>query len=63
MCSRLNKKQRLLFDFIMYHSMISRFTEDNNMKPIEPYHIFLSAGAGVGKILLLKVLLNTSNES
>ena len=56
MC-HLNKKQRLLFDFIMYHSMISRFTEDNNMNPIEPYLTFLSDGAGVRKSFCIKSVI------
>ena len=57
MCIQLNRKQYPLFDFIMYHSMIPRFVEDNNMKPIESYHIFFSGGAGVGKRFLLKVII------
>ena len=35
MCSQLNKKQPLLFDFIMYHSMKSQFAKSNNVEPTE----------------------------
>lgn len=45
---QLNKKQCILFSFIMYHSM-SRFGEDSNMEPIEQYLIFPSVSAGVCK--------------
>ena len=60
-CSQLNKRQCLLFDSIMYHLLITRFAEDSNMEPIEPYHIFLSGDAGV--VVKEKLLLNTSKES
>ena len=60
-CSQLNKRQCLLFDSIMYHLLITRFAEDSNMEPIEPYHLFLSGDAGV--VVKEKLLLNTSKES
>ena len=55
MWCQLNENQRHLFNviFMMYHSMMSRFAEDNKMDPIEPYHIFLSGAAGVGKNFLM----------
>ena len=36
--------------------MMSWFAEDNNVDSIEPYHIFLYGGAGVGKSFLLQLI-------
>ena len=56
MCSQLNEKQRNLFNFIMKHTVESRFSEDNNVSPPDSFHIFLSGGAGVGKSFLALVI-------
>lgn len=56
MWSQLNKKC-LLFDFIMYHSTMSQFGECSRMEQIEPYHILLGGGAGVGKSVVFQVFI------
>ena len=56
MCSQLNEMQRNLFNFVMQHTRECRFAEDNAVSPPDPFHIFLSGGAGVGKSFLALVI-------
>ena len=56
MCFQLNEKQRNLFNFIMSYAVNFRFAEDSNSTIDQPFYIFLSGGAGVGKSFLLKVV-------
>ena len=56
MCSQLNEGQQHLFNYIMKYSVESRFAEINNTDLPEPFYIFLSGGAGVGKSFLVNVI-------
>ena len=56
MCSQLNEGQQHLFNFIMKYAIKCRFAEKNNEPPPEPFYIFLSGGAGVGKSFLVNVI-------
>ena len=55
-CSQLNEGQLHLFYFIMKYAINCRFAEKNNQPPPEPFNIFLSGGAGVGKSFLVNVI-------
>ena len=55
-CSQLNEGQQHLFNYIMKYSVESRFAEINNTDLPEPFYIFLSDGAGVGKSFLVNVI-------
>ena len=55
-CSQLNEGQQSLFNFIMKYAVKCRFAERNNELPPDPFYIFLSGGAGVGKSFLVNVI-------
>ena len=56
MCSKLNEEQMYMFNYIMRYAIKSRFAERNDEETPEPFHIFLSGGAGVGKSFLTTVI-------
>ena len=55
-CSQLNERQQHLFNFIMQYAIQLRLGENNSKSQPEPFHIFLSGGAGVGKSFLVHVV-------
>ena len=57
MCSHLNTEQRHLFNFIMTYAIQCWFAEDYNENAPDPFYIFLSGGAGVGKSYIAKVII------
>jgi len=56
MCSSLNWKQQELFNILAKHAMESKLADENNVVKPDPYYIFLSGGAGVGKSYMIKVI-------
>ena len=56
MCEQLNESQRELFNYIMKWAMKYKLHNDNDELEPDPFHIFLTGGAGVGKSFLLKVI-------
>ena len=56
MCSNLNWKQQELFNVVAKHAMESKLANENDVIKPDPYYIFLSGGAGVGKSYLIKVM-------
>ena len=52
MCSELNGEQQQLFDFMMKYAQQLQLNERNDLPDPEPFNIFLSGGAGVGKTYL-----------
>ena len=56
MCSSLNIKQQELFNVLAKHAVESKLAHENNVSKPEPYYIFLSGGAGVGKSYFIKVI-------
>ena len=48
-CCQLNKKQRFIFSYIMWHTQQVLHNEKNDLEIPEPFYIFLSGGGGVGK--------------
>ena len=55
MCSQLNEGQQQLFNFMMKYAQQLQLNERNDLPEPEPFHIFLTGGAGVGKSFLTKV--------
>ena len=55
-CSQLNEGQQHLFSFIMKYAIQCKLSERNNEPQPDPFHIFLSGGAGVGKSFLVHVI-------
>ena len=55
-CSQLNEGQQHLFNFIMQFALHCKLAGKNNELPPKPFQIFLSGGAGVGKIFLIKTI-------
>ena len=55
-CSQLNEGQQHLFNFIMQYALHCKLAEKNNELLPKPFQIFLSGGAGVGKIFLIKTI-------
>ena len=56
MCSLLNEKQQKLFNFIMRYSQELQLKKRNDLPDTNPFHRFLSGGAGDGKSFLTKVI-------
>ena len=56
MCSGLNKTQRRFFNFFMTYVMMSKTCLRNNQGEPNPFYIYLSGGAGVGKSFLINVI-------
>ena len=56
MCSQLNQRQQHLFNFIMKYATKCRLSEKNDQPMPQPFHIFLSGGAGVGKPFLVNLI-------
>ena len=56
MCSNLNSKQQELFNFVARHAIETKLSNNDHTTKPDPYYIFLSGGAGVGKSYLIKVL-------
>ena len=54
MCSTLNKKQQILFNYIM--RQVQDYKNDEDGLHSDPFYIFLSGGGGVGKSHLVKVI-------
>ena len=57
MCSQLNDAQRDLFNYIMKWAMRYQLGKDNDEVEPDPFYIFLSGGAGVGKTYLVNVVI------
>ena len=57
MCSQLNEGQQDLFRFIMKWATEYMLNRDNDDIEPDPFHAFLSGGAGVGKSFLVKVII------
>jgi len=55
-CSNLNLKQQELFNFVAKHAIKSKLAKENDTFKPDPYYIFLSGGAGVGKSYLIKAM-------
>ena len=49
MCSQLNEEQQKLFNFVMRYSQELQLNKRNDLPDLNPFHIFLSGGAGVRK--------------
>ena len=67
--SQLNEGQQHLFNVVMQHAMYCKLAEKNELEP-KPFQIFLSGGAGVGKIFsvtaiteYLKKILRYSSQN
>lgn len=56
MCSQLNNGQQKLFNFVMKWAMKYMLHRENNELVPDPFYIFLSGGAGVGKTFLVNVI-------
>ena len=56
-CSQLNEEQQNLFDFMMKHSQQLSLNRRNDLPQPDPFYIFLSGGAGVGKSFLAKAAI------
>ena len=56
-CSQLNCEQRHLLNFILTYAIQCRFAENYNTVAPDPFYIFLSGGAGVGKSYLAKAII------
>ena len=56
MSSQLNERQLLLFNFIMKYAIKYILSERNNKPTPDPFYIFLSGGAGVGKSFLVNLI-------
>ena len=68
--SQLNEGQQHLFNVVMQHAMYCKLAEKNNELEPKPFQIFLSGGAGVGKIFsvtaiteYLKKILRYSSQN
>ena len=57
MCSQLNEGQQDPFNYIMKWAMRYMLHKDNDEIEPDPFHIFLTGGAGVGKTFLINVLI------
>ena len=57
MCSQLNEGQQDLFSYIMKWATQYMLNKDNDEIEPDPFHIFLSGGAGVGKSFLVNVII------
>jgi hypothetical protein len=62
MCSQLNEGQHDLFNYIMKWATRYMLNRDNDDVQPEPFHIFLSGGAGVGKSFLVNVVIEYLNK-
>ena len=56
MSSQLNERQLPLFTFIMKYAIKCILSERNNKPTPDPFYIFLSGGAGVGKSFLVNLI-------
>ena len=56
MCSQLNEGQQHLFNFIMTYAIKTVLAEINDENTLDPFYIFLTGGAGVGKSFLGQVI-------
>ena len=56
MCSQLNEGQQNLFNFIMKYAIKCMFNERSDLDMPDPFDIFLSGGAGVGKSVLANLI-------
>ena len=56
MCSQLNEGQQKLFNFMMKYAQQLQLNQRNDLPDPEPFYIFLTGGAGVGKSFLTKCL-------
>ena len=57
MCTQLNEGQQDPFNYIMKWAMRYMLHKDNDEVEPDPFHIFLTGGAGVGKTFLINVLI------
>ena len=53
LCSQLNEGQQHLFNFVMQHAVYCKLAEKNTKLEPNPFQIFVSGGAGVGKSFLV----------
>ena len=63
MCSQLNEGQRDLLNYIMKWAAQCMLNNDNNEPDPDPFYVFLSGGAGVGKTYLVSVLIEYLKRS
>ena len=63
MCSQLNEGQQDLFNYIMKWGTQYMLNKDNDEIEPDPFHIFLSGGAGVGKSFLVNVIIEYLNKT
>ena len=56
MCSQLNEGQQNLFNFIMKYAIKCMFNERSDLDMPDPFDMFLSGGAGVGKSVLANLI-------
>ena len=63
MCSRLNEGQQDLFNYIMKWAMRYQLNKENDEIEPDPFQIFLSGGAGVGKTYLVNVIIEGDSYS
>ena len=56
MCSKLNLEQQELFNFITKYATECQLSKKNDQPMPDPFHIFLSGGAGVGKSYLINLI-------
>ena len=63
MCSQLNEGQQNLFNFIMKYAIKCMSNEHNDLDMPDPFDIFLSGGAGVGKSVLANLITEYLKET
>ena len=56
-CSQLNEDQQKVFDYIMKHTQLLNLNKRNDLPQPDPFYIFLSGGAGVGKSFVAKAAI------
>ena len=63
MCSQLNEGQQNMFNFIMKYAVKCMLNECNDLVMPDPFNIFLSGGAGVGKRFLANLITEYLKKS
>ena len=57
MCSQLNTGQQYLFNYVLKYTQELMLNKRNDLPDPEPFYLFLTGGAGVGKSFLAKCLI------